>query len=666
VLNYFRDIISLNERFTYALTGRLRDIILPFFNSNLNSQAKNVKKILFNNLAIVKGNMLNNFPDIHGSDLNSILTKECKESILFSANKALNLEFELLSKQVKFDNQIDWNLDFVSGYKWPKGKLYSKYDQVDINNTADVKYPRELSRCHHLLYLGEAYLITKDEKYTKEYVAQIKSWIKENPYKKSINWGCSMDIAIRAGNWVYALNMFKESSFIDDDFLLEIMTSLYLHGRFIYENPEKNRVYNHNHYISDLAGQILVGLLFQNIKTDETSSWKENGIYELYREIRIQILPSGFSYERSTNYHRLVTELISYTIILLKNNAIEVPQDIFFRVKKMFESILYYSYSNGKAPIIGDQDNGRFLPFYSHDINYQKYLMNVGAVLFDDQVFKNYSSINNLDVFFLFGKKGLLKHEKIKSNNTKLNSKSFSDAGFYILRSNKVYLFINNSGLSHYNEVLSGTHTHSDLLSFVYSYDGLPFLIDPGTFVYSSNPSQRKKFRSTSMHNTLTFDGYDQNDLNEKDIWFIKRDAIPSEVNWDSNEKFDIYEGSHSGYERLEDPVSHNRKFKLNKENDNLEISDKILCSKPHTVVSHLHFDENIEVEIVDQKVFCKNETSKIKISFKISEDLDYLLELKKEFISKSYNHKVLAPYVTVTFKIDKEVELKTYIQNDL
>ena len=116
----------------------------------------------------------------------------------------------------------------------------------------------------------------------------------------------------------------------------------------------------------------------------------------------------------------------------------------------------------------------------------------------------------------------------------------------------------------------------------------------------------------------------------------------------------------------MEDPVSHSRKFELNKVNDDLQIIDKIVCSKVHTVVSHLHFDENIEVEILDQKVFCRSETSKIKISFKISEDLDYLLELKKEFISKSYNHKVLAPYVSISFEIDKEVELKTYIQNDL
>lgn len=662
VILHLRNILSLNERFAYSLVGKMRQLIMPLANGFLNFQKISVRKKINNKETVIRERLINILPQVSRGNLLEVLTEyECKK-IIADANKIILHKFKVFSIQIEFEEKIDWHLDFNSGFRWPKGKLYSKYNQVALDNNADVKFPRELSRCHHFLCLGEAYILTKNEKYTQEFIDEVRSWIDENPYKKSINWGCSMDIAIRASNWIYSLNMFLDSSLIDNKFFNEIISSLYLHGRYIYENPEKNRVYNHNHYLSDLAGQILIGILFDDGEISETKLWKENGIYELFREIRVQILPTGFTYERTTNYHRLVTELISYTIILLKNNEIEIPQDISFRIKKMFESVLYYSFGDGTAPIIGDQDNGRFLPFYQYNINFQKYLLNVGAVLFNDGIFKSYSGFNKIDLLFLFGDKGIQKFRKIKKELKKLESRSFSDAGFYIMRSDKVYLFINNSGLSHYNEVKGGTHTHSDLLSFVYAYNNVSFLIDPGTYVYSSSPTERMKFRSTAMHNTLTVDDYDQNDLIESELWSIKRDAIPSEVIWTTTDKIDKYEGSHTGYERLQNPVKHSRSFELNKTNNKLIIKDKIEGEGNHDIKCHFHFDEDVEAEILDKEVYCTKNFEKIIINFDI--DLDISLELKQEYISKLYNSRILAPYLIVSFKSNSVIELTTIIKN--
>ena len=656
-----RKILSINERFAFSLIGKIRLYILIPFNLFLKYQENLIKKRLSTKISFLRQRLLDTLPKVSGDNLYEILTSEECKQIVSDADKVVEHQFEIFSKKIEFNNGIDWHLDFNSGARWPKGKLYSKYNQVDVSNEADVKFPRELSRCHHFLCLGQAYLLSGNDKYTKEFIDEVNSWISENPYKKSINWGCSMDIAIRASNWIYALKMFENSTLVNDEFIHEISTSLYLHGRFIYEHPEKNRVYNHNHYLSDLAGQILIGVFFEGSKIDETQLWKENGIYELFREIRLQILPTGFTYERTTNYHRLVTELISYTIILLKNNHIEIPYDINLRLKKMFEVVLNYNFTDGQAPVIGDQDNGRFLPFFRYNINYQKYLLNIGAVLFNDGIFKHYSGKNIVDVLFLFGKKGCLDFKKINTVAIQLKSKSFSDAGFYIMRSKNVYVFINNSGLSHYNEVDGGTHTHSDLLSFVYSFNDIPFLIDPGTYVYSSNPKERMKFRSTAMHNTITVDDYNQNTLNESDLWSIKRDAVPNEIIWECNEKKDIYEGSHNGYERLEDPVSHYRRFELDKTNETLTIFDKILSKGNHTIKSHLHFDNNVDVIVTDNVIYCRSQTEAIKIMFEINSS--YSIELKEEFISKSYGKKIVAPYIEVSLVIENAENFKTIIR---
>lgn len=628
----------------------------------MNYQKKKVDALLDKNLKNTLENLHEIIPSVDFDDLSSALNLNEKEAILNLAEKALMREFEIFSTKVRFEDDIDWHQDFNSGFRWPKGILYSKYKQVDTGNNSDVKFPRELSRCHHFLYLGEAFLLTKDEKYTEEFILQVRSWIRNNPYKKSINWGCTMDTAIRASNWVFSLRMFLKSDRISQSFLKEIFSVLYLHGRIIYENPEKNRSYNHNHYLSDLSGQLLLGLLFKGPISIESKHWLENGLYEFYKEIRLQILPSGFSYERSINYHRLVLELISYTLIILKNNSIEIPRDISFRIREMFMVVMNYLFPDGNAPIIGDQDNGRYLPFFPYPTNYQAYLLNIGAVLFDNELFKGYFPESLIDVLFLFGTSGSKKLKNKGSKKVRMKSKNYSDAGFYILRSKKVYLFINNSGLSHYNEVIGGTHTHSDLLSFVYLYNGAPFLIDPGTYVYSSDSKERMKFRSTYMHNTITIDDQNQNELKEKELWFIKRDAIPRDIIWSTSSTIDIYEGGHSGYERFRNPIEHVRRFKLNKLQDKLIIIDKIFGEGNHLIKVHFHFDENVKVLIKEREFHCSNNGERIKIYFSFK-DL-FNLELKEEYVSKSYNQKERGCYAIVSFKFKKTTTFKTIIEN--
>ena len=128
----------------------------------------------------------------------------------------------------------------------------------------------------------------------------------------SINWGCSMDISIRAINWMWALSLISESYNKNDEKLLKkINTSLYEHGWFIYRNLDGNIFnYNNNHYLSNLSGLIFIGEVFQD--DHEAKKWTKYAKYSFFREIRLQILPSGMSFERSFHYNRLVLEIIIF------------------------------------------------------------------------------------------------------------------------------------------------------------------------------------------------------------------------------------------------------------------------------------------------------------------------------------------------------------------
>ena len=163
------------------------------------------------------------------------IDKETMYIILDRADKSLKHEFNILGTKKIFEKKIDWNCDIRSGYTWPIDVFYRKL-QKQVPLGVDIKSPWELNRMHHLLWLGEAYLFKGKDEYAQEIVCQISEWIDENPLMKSVNWTCSMDVAIRAVNWMYALLFIQSSNHFSDAFAIKVTRSLYQHAFFICQN----------------------------------------------------------------------------------------------------------------------------------------------------------------------------------------------------------------------------------------------------------------------------------------------------------------------------------------------------------------------------------------------------------------------------------------------
>jgi len=95
--------------------------------------------------------------------------KEYPESIEQTINDADEIchhIFDLLgSGKTKLGKEIDWHLDFKSGFRWdPKTYYLGTGKHVTLNDPSDVKVPWELSRCQHFIALGKAYWYNKQSK----------------------------------------------------------------------------------------------------------------------------------------------------------------------------------------------------------------------------------------------------------------------------------------------------------------------------------------------------------------------------------------------------------------------------------------------------------------------------------------------------------------------
>lgn len=119
----------------------------------------------------------------------------------------------------------------------------------------------------------------------------------------------------------------------------------------------------------------------------------------------------------------------------------------------------------------------------------------------------------------------------------------YPEFGLYLYKSSRLYLAI-RCGRGDHNRI--GNHAHNDNLSFELAWDGLPVVVDPGTYVYTASLDQRNLYRSTAMHNTLVLEGREQNEwLPGREGLFVLRDRSHARV-----EEFqeDCFVGVHEGF----------------------------------------------------------------------------------------------------------------------
>ncbi|MDP3930250.1 MAG: alginate lyase family protein [Bacteroidota bacterium] len=655
--HYFGSISGFNA-FLIGLSRRINEVVFRKFSFFTNKSITRAISKIDNDSFISSLRRVIEVPSEADLQVNDLTI-----ALLGEADLIIEGYVDLLGSGKVLLNPVNWHVDFKTGYEWPKGIFFRDYDQELLKLNCDVKVPRELSRSHHILKVALAYKITQDEKYAKYCLEQISNWIDENPLMFSINWGCTMDVAIRAINWIYIFRLTLDYEGLEDNFINKVKRSLYEHGWYIFRNPEKGVAYNHNHYLSDLSGQIYLGMLFNEL--EEPVKWLDEAKVEFFKEIRLQILPSGMSYERTTNYNRLVLELAIWPILLLKSNGHEIPYDIWYRMEKMFEFIMVSLKPDGQTSVIGDQDNGRLLVFGPEEELDYRYLLGLGSILFGRGDMKFKSGGYNLYSAFSGLKNPIKIFDKILPEESNFKSKLFKDIGIAIMRKEDNFLLFNVSGMAKYPESNPGSHTHSDLLSFELFAFGKTFLVDPGTYLYSADISQRMLFRSTKMHNTVVVDGFSQNNLFEDRPWYFERNAIPEILEWTTNCNFDQIKAKHSGFTRLPDPIIHTRTLKFDKNKVEWEITDELTGSGRHVFEWHFHFDVGIDFDFVDNSVFTTcDDNNNLELIF--SENFDLNLRKESSFVSKSYGSKKPSNQLVLSAEIVAPVKLNIRIKKKI
>jgi len=279
-------------------------------------------------------------------------------------------------------NDVNWHKDYVSGFEYP----VEQFDKIRISRWydkgIDIKFPWEASRFYFAVPLAQNYRVTEDEAYYIRFRDLVQNWIKKNPFLYGVNWHCTMEVAIRAVNWIVAVNLFGDRCIRDENFYRSIVASLEQHARYIDAFPEikKNGTAN-NHLVADYFGLLFLAVTLRD--HPEAGKWLRTSTEGLVHCIQTQVNDDGTSFEGSIPYHRLVLEMFGYAAILCKANNIELPVGYYERLFTMFEFTAAYIDHNGNAPQIGDNDSSRSLIFHDSDEHDHSYLLDIGEHLFN-------------------------------------------------------------------------------------------------------------------------------------------------------------------------------------------------------------------------------------------------------------------------------------------
>lgn len=351
----------------------------------------------------------------------------------------------------KFDlTDTPWHQDFTqstpSPASWKSSFGLDCKPSLGSFNTQDhpvhdIKTAWELGRMHQLASIDNA----------EDIAAHISHFWEQNPFMCGVQWSNPMEVAIRALNMILAVEKYKNPNAFCSAWMSRFEQSMHEHKKMIESCLEVSTKPN-NHYLSDLVGHwFIITHVFDITKNYRNLQQAWN---ELEHAFAYQQLDDGFFYEASTAYHRLNCELMHLAIMRANKYKIHISKTCKERYKKALDALAAAYYAPNKFVTIGDDDSGRITHFVS---------------------------------------------EGEYTRHTDTSVREFNSFGLSIIKTDTIHITLRHA--KQHAHAPTG-HKHNDALSLTLAINGMPIIIDPGSYLYTSHPGWRNMLRSWQSHST--------------------------------------------------------------------------------------------------------------------------------------------------------------------
>ena len=566
---------------------------------------------------------------------------------------------------VELGPEIDWHLDPLAGARW-EIRFFGDYDLVN-GDGPDPKIVHELGRHGHLTRLAAAYYTIGDERYARECVAQILSWIEQSPPGWGIHWTSSLEAALRVLAWMTTLALLSPSAALPAEASARIGASLreqLAHIRrylSLYSSPN-------THLLGEAAALYLGGRFLG--ESGAAGEWKQEGARLLERELGRQVGEDGVYGEPSTYYHAYALDFYLMALAAARRDDPALAARLSPKVARMADFLAAVSRADGSMPAIGDDDGGTAFPLAGPCYDDVRDLLSGAAVACRrPDLFRPTATQRAL---WLFGPDAVDETARVAAALVDPPSRvDFPEAGLFRQpievsgRRSEVLFDAGGMGIG------GCGHAHADTLQLLWEVDGRPVLVDSGTSVYNRAPAWRDYFRSTRAHNTVTVDDGPQ--------------SVPAGTfAWDGLARSFLHEpvrrgacqyagGEHDGYRRLAQPVGH-RRHVLALDPHGWVIADVLEGEGRHRLAWTYHFAPDVELHLEDTeslvRVRARGAGGDVVMAFMASTALrarvlEGELSPVQGWVSARYGERRPAPVLELTMDTDVPVAALTVLSPD-
>jgi len=399
----------------------------------------------------------------------------------------------------------------------------------------DIKNIWELSRFQWAVFLAI------NSSSNRENLKILNNWLldwadKNKPYFGP-NWKCAQEASLRVINLSLAmifLGTFKNPS-------KDLVSLLKVHLKRITSTTSYAAAQNNNHIISEAAALIIGGIILSDAENEMGEKYYLKGRLCLERSINKLVFSEGTFSQYSSNYHRLVLDILSCVEIWLRL-AKRKPLQLctYKKIASMWEWLYSITdVTSGKFPFVGANDGANLFCFFNYEYNDARpSLIIAGALFKKSKVFDNHCQtlnylLNNLDL------------NNLTARNKIQESIICRDGGFAILRNKNSLGFFRIPKYSYRPSQCDGLHID-------YWFNGLNILRDAGTYSYNADPVLLDNFDGSIGHNTIRFDGRNQMERLGRFLYknWLQPENFSSSINSSENQKVscgytDSYKASH-------------------------------------------------------------------------------------------------------------------------
>ncbi|MGH9838073.1 MAG: alginate lyase family protein [Blastocatellia bacterium] len=604
-----QEFVKLADRLFIASAGEMSDEALyrEFLPIARNSSGEGTVELLRDRLRAGTGLFLPPLADRRGivEMMNRRFPVE-RDAIIASAEKSARGRLELLGHaDLDFGHPIDWHLDPTSGQRAPFVH-WSRIDSVKPIGTGDLKVFWEVQRTAHFVTFGQAYWLSGDHRYAEEFVSQASSWIASNPPGMGVGWAASLDVAFRAIAWLWALHLCADSREMTPGILARMVKSLIEHGRHI-EKYLSTYFSPNTHLTGEALGLFYLGVALPELR--RAAKWRQLGLRILIEELPKHVRGDGVYFEQSSYYHRYTTDFYTHLFAIIRGNGVALPREdeqmLWQKLEALYNHLMWIGRPDGAWPLFGDDDGGRLIRFAPRASNDFRDTLALGAAIFKRGDLKRMAGEAPVEMLWLMGPEGVACYDRLEAKAPREISQAFKTSGFFVMRDgwepDSSFALIDCGLHGPGGPGMGQGHSHSDALAIELAIRGTTWLVDPATFVYGADPATRDWFRGTGAHNTAMVDGEDQSLASAPFAW--RTSANCSLIAFDDLGDCAVFEGSHDGYQRLNDPVTHTRSVVMLRKQSAFIVSDHFMARTRHTYTIRHHFAPGCTAAAFDRRI---------------------------------------------------------------